>query len=178
MVANVVAVLVAIVIIAVFAHHALQEQWIIQMTTESALRQGSQYMEEELESRNQELSSEKVDESASAQTQAFSGTLLESSYQERASEVQAPAEAFPDAPVLLLHLTTPANATGYVPGDASPSDRMVNIVRVPDNLGAAGEHITIEVDEPLYWPSDISGALWDLDLSELQSIQVVSRSPL
>ncbi len=151
-----------------------QEQRIVIEAQESAQRQDRQHMQEELEAIEHRQPGECSDESAAAQTQAFSGTLLESSYRERATEVQAPAEEFPNASVLLLQLSSPTSAIGYSAGDAAPTERTIGIVRVPDDLGINGDLITVEIDESVYWPSDISGVLWDLDLSESRSLKATS----
>ncbi len=152
------------------AYQHWQEQRIVIEAQESTQRQDRQHMQEEPEIEHRQPGESSV-ESAAVQTQAFSGTLLESSYRKRATEVQAPAEEFPNTFVLLLQLSSPTSAIGYSAGDVAPTERTVSAVRVPDDLGINGELITVEIDEPVYWPSDISGALWDLDLSELRTLK-------
>lgn len=112
----------------------------------------------------------------SVHTQAFSGVLHVSSYSERANETGTSADMFPDTPVMLLILESPKNATGYSVGDDTPSVREIEVIRVPDGIGANGESVTIDICEPVYWPSDVSGLLWGLDLSELESLKAEPRS--
>lgn len=151
------------------AYHSQKEQEILEEARYSAIRQDQQHLREEMNAPQVEEESQ----GESAHLQTFSGTILESSYQERASEVAAPTEVFPDAPALLLQLASPASAIGFSYGDSTPSERLISTIRVPSDLGTNGELITIEIDEPIYWPSDVSGMLWDLDLSELQSIKTI-----
>ena len=163
-----------------FAYQAWQEQAIIKQAQESAMRQNHQHIQEEIEAKqqngttSQESTATSMNESTGMQT--FSGTLQASSYRERASIVGASVEMFPDAPVTLFILEAPTNATGYSIGDGASSVREIAVIRVPDNIGRNGESATIDICEPVYWPSDVSGLLWDLDLSELESLKAEPRS--
>lgn len=160
--------------ISVFAFQAWEEQKIISEAQESVRRQDRQHLREEAKAVEQATLN---DDSASNTTakstssQSFSGTMLLSSYHERAAEVGAPADMFPDAPIMLLTLEFPTSATGYSIGDDTPSIREITVIRVPDSIDASGEKISIEIQDHVYFPSDVSGLLWDLDLSELESLK-------
>lgn len=153
---------------------SLQEQLILAQANASALRQDRQHMQEELDAvqernfANEEATSAVTPETSCIQT--FSGTLRTSSYQDRALEAGVSPSLFPDTTVLLLHLETPKAAIGYAPGDSVATKREITVVRVPVGLDTNGKTANIEVSEPVFWPSDASGLLWDLDLSELQSL--------
>lgn len=157
---------------------SLQEQLILEQATTSVLRQDCQRMQKELDVRRQqafasgEAASTNAPEANCVQT--FCGTLYTSSYQNRALEAGISPSAFPEADVLLLHLEAPRTAIGYATGDSVASEHEVVLIRVPDGLGASNDSISIEVSEPVFWASDVSGLLWDLDLSGLQSLKVSS----
>lgn len=149
-------------------------QTILEETQESVRRQDSQHLREEAKAAEQaSMNNDSASNAANtaASTQSFSGTLQLSSYHERAEEVGASAAMFPDAPILLLVLDIPIRATGYSVGDDVPSVREIAAIRVPDSIGVDEEKISIEVQDAVYFPGDVSGLLWDLDLSELESLK-------
>lgn len=159
--------------ILVFTFQTREEQEIINETQESVLRQDRQHLQEEIQATEQaaiNYDSASSTTAESALSQSFSGTLRLSSYHERASEAGAPVSMFPDAPIMLLVLETPTSVTGYSFDDA-PSVREITVIRVPGSIGTNGEKASIEIQGPVYWASDVSGLLWDLDLSELESLK-------
>lgn len=160
--------------ISFFAFQAWEEQRIIDQARESVLRQDRQHLQEEAKAAEQAAANDdslNIVTNTSTPTQSFNGTLQLSSYHERASEVDAPVSMFPDAPIMLLTLETPTSVTGYNFGDDALSTREITVIRVPDSIGANGEKISIEVQDPVCFPSDVSGLLWDLDLSGLESLK-------
>lgn len=175
---TVVIVLVGVVVVLCHKCQSLQEQLILEQANASVLRQDCQRMQRELDkSRGQAFASKgptSADASEANCAQKFCGTLRASSYRGRALEVGMSPNTFPEADVLLLHLEAPQTAIGYTTGDSMTSEREVALIRVPDGLGASGESISIEVNEPVFWASDVSGQLWDLDLSGLQSLKAFS----
>lgn len=181
LVAVAVAIALAGTVVALYhERQSLQEQLILEQASTSVLRQDCQRMQKELdESRRQALASEEAvsagaPEASCAQT--FRGTFHVSSFQDRALEAGIPPSTFPEADVLLLRLESPQTAIGYTAGDSVASEREVALIRVPDGLGVSGESIGVEVGEPVFWASDVSGLLWDLDLSGMQSLEVSSLS--
>lgn len=175
---TVVIVLVGVVVALCHKCQSLQEQLILEQANASVLRQDCQRMQRELdESWGQAFASKgatRADASEASCAQIFHGTLHTSSYRGRALEVGMPPSMFPEADVLLLYLEASRIAIGYTTGDSMASGCEVALIRVPDGLGASGESVSIEVDEPVFWASDVSGQLWDLDLSGLQSLKVSS----
>ena len=156
-----------------------EEQRILDETQESVLRQDRQHIQEETESTEEALANSSAKNSyvdESTLTQRFSGALKTSSYHERAAEVGVSASMFPDAPVMLFVLEAPINTKGYSIGGEAPSVREIEVIRVPVGIGADGESVAIDICEQVYWPSDVSGLLWDLDLSELESLKAEPRS--
>lgn len=177
--ATVAIVLVGMVVVLCYERQSLREQLILEQANASVLRQDCQRMQREINDSRRQTCARKgttsADTSETNCAQTFRGTLRASSYQDRAVEVGIPPNTFPKTDVLLLHLEAPQTAIGYVAGDSVASERDVALIRVPDGLGVNGEFISIEVGEPVFWASDVSGQLWDLDLSGLQSLEV---SPL
>lgn len=171
-------VLIVVLLIGYWGYQSYIEQRIIYETQESVLRQDRQHLQEEAKAAEQAAANDdslNIVTNTSTPTQSFNGTLQLSSYHERASEVDAPVSMFPDAPIMLLTLETPTSVTGYNFGDDALSTREITVIRVPDSIAANGEKISIEVQDPVSFPSDVSGLLWDLDLSELESLKAEHR---
>lgn len=100
--------------------------------------------------------------------QKLSGTIIVTSYGERAKEVGVPSgifEGIANQKIALLLLDKPANISARNHGsDHSISERLVATLKVPDKY-SDGVQVFAEIDDGYFWPSDISGELWDLDIS-------------
>lgn len=138
------------------ATHSAQERRIIQLTQESAARQG---IEAERELARQMEEADKLE-----------GRIIITTYGERAQEAGIAPDAFggtAGGELVLLALDSPQEVTARAHDEGSPErTRTASTVRLPDWLAAYvtdGEAVRVSVLSWCFWPSDISGALWDIE---------------
>lgn len=132
-----------------------EEARIMQQARESAARQDAQA---ERELARQLAEADKLE-----------GRIILTTYGERAQEAGIAPEAFDNArgaQIVLLALDVPQEVTARAYEDGSPEQtRTASLVRLPDQVAqyvTDGEAVRVSVLSWEFWPSDITGALWDV----------------
>lgn len=126
-----------------------------------------------------------TDDSDSAAVDGLSGKVVVTTYGKRAKEV-APdlVDDFSSQKndvLVLFVLDSPRQMSAASSGDFGRNRTdLCKTIKLPSGGGfeeLEGEHLTLSSKEWGFWPSDVSGVLYDIDAGTVQGIEIVKGTP-
>lgn len=126
-----------------------------------------------------------TDDSDSAAVDGLSGKVIVTTYGKRAKEV-APdlVDDFSSQKndvLVLFVLDSPRQMSAASSGDFGRNRTdLCKTIKLPSGEGfeeLEGEHLTLSSKEWGFWPSDVSGVLYDIDAGSVQGIEIVKGAP-
>lgn len=153
----------------------MTEEEIIKQTTESVTRQSEQAERQALE---EETKLEREKEIYNTAAYEVTGTIEVTTLGARANEVgiYSVYVTISETPIALFHLDSPAVVSARSNDGQHPvSNREVTLMCLPDDYAQIqydGQKAVLTATEWGYWPSDISGAMWDIRVEDSVSISL------
>ena len=126
-----------------------------------------------------------TDDPGSAAVDGLSGKVVVTTYAKRAKEV-APdlVDDFSSQKndvLVLFVLDSPRQVSAASSGDFGKSKTdLCRTIKLPSGEGfeeLEGEYLTLSSKEWGFWPSDVAGALYDIDASNVQGIEIAKGAP-